>query len=998
MSLRKQILKDDVPSGSRRIAENPPEDEALDDRDHNDFVPSLQSSSSRPKRKREREIKSKPKEMSEEEMVDWALRLSEQEASAAASRRQQEEDAMMKALQESLVSQTQPVPLSQSRNLPPDAGASLGLGSRRKLVYSNGRTASAVDRGPSEDVRPPETALNRRAEGPGDEGNNRNKRRKRKEGSPLLEMPDSQAPPCSSDWISAPLDSPLSSDSTQIEDCRLQRSPVFPSTGYRAQVHVPRLSQNLLETYRTSGFVLCSQDTCTSTGKSRPEDLPRSRSPVFSETDQGEDEDTEPDPEYFTSPVFGRSTQHETSPSACRPRVSVCNSGFTCSSQESFTPSSVRSASCRPKSPVFPRSPGFPRSPAPPERSESPGFPEADGGQAEQSHEYCPSPGFGATGRGPASPLDSVSPSAPELPGSDSDGDSTITRDPARGLAQGGETDHNQDGSFKKQSDNGEEELNEMSKDSDGTELTSDMVLRWSDEDQDLTPVGSPSPVFPEERPVPQASLNQDWTASSPERNCRPSNCSTSTGRRQLSTTEREPRPISSQGAVGGASAPPGEPAGGPTVHYYWGVPFCPRGLDPDKYTQVILAQMEVYEKSLKQAQRGLLRKAEWGDAVLPQPEKSPSPESPAESPPQFVPRRRGLRLRGKTLCEAAESPPVEAKDDEEDQKEEEEERESKEEETNEEREEEGQDLDDCEVCPETQLSDDDRTQDLMMATDAGAESELPDVEMILQNDSPAEQELQPEEEMEVDAPVDSKTKGNVPVSSSNVRKEVEEDGEDPDLEEIGDRELKRSTSPELEPAGVPQSPQTEVDCPICQGSFPVTEIERHAAFCDGEVVDERRSQKNCSQVSLKSLRKRTRTADATEETNDSSNTCIRHEKCFICQKAVPLKDYSRHTEFCLQRQKSKTAAKGNLLSALDQTESRVSEAGSSGSKLQPGEIIDLRDDDDDDEEDEEGCVSTLLISNSPIRSFTPISEASDCLIDFKKPHRAKTPRQRRRR
>lgn len=36
---------------------------------------------------------------------------------------------------------------------------------------------------------------------------------------------------------------------------------------------------------------------------------------------------------------------------------------------------------------------------------------------------------------------------------------------------------------------------------------------------------------------------------------------------------------------------------------------------------QVILAQMEVYEKSLKQAQRRLLRKAEWGEAVVPQPE-----------------------------------------------------------------------------------------------------------------------------------------------------------------------------------------------------------------------------------------------------------------------------------------------------------------------------------------------------------------------------------------
>ncbi|TDH05246.1 hypothetical protein EPR50_G00141570 [Perca flavescens] len=970
--------------------------------------------------------------MTEEEMMDWALRLSEQEASASALRQQQEEEAMKKAIQESMVSPTQPCRPAQSQSLLTAAEASLRLCSRRKLSYSNGKTASAVDQGTSEDVCTPEKGLNRRAKGTRDESNNRNKKRKRKEGSPLLEMPDSQASPCSSECISVPLDSPLSSDSTQIEDCQLQKSPVFPSAGYRAEVHVPRLSQNLLETYRTSGFVLCSQDSCTSTRKSPPaqpksptfpkspkrsDNLTLSKSPVFSETDQGEDEETEQAPEYFISPVFGRNTQHETSPSACQPQVSVCNSGFTCSSQESLK-SSVRSASCRPKSPVFPRSPGLPRDPPPPERSatcESPVFSEADGGQTEQSRGYCTSPVFGMTGRGQKSRINELklsgSPSAVELIGSDSDGDSTVTRDSSQSLAQGSKTDQDQDASFKKpsESDDAEEELKEISKDwnSAATELTSDMVLHWSDEDEDVTPVGSPSPVFPEEGPVHQAGsqaapLNHG-TAASPEMNCRPSNSSTSTGRQQLSTTEREPRPISSQGA----SAPPGEPGGGPTVHYYWGVPFCPRGLDPDKYTQVILAQMEVYEKSLKQAQRCLLRKAEWGEAVLPQPEKSPSPESPAGSPQQFVLRRRGLRLRGKRLSEAADSPPAEAKDDEEDKKEEEE-RASKKEEKNEEREE-GQDTDDCEVCPETQLSDDDRTQDLMMVTDAGAESdckmspELPEVEMILQDDSPAEQELQPEEEMEVEVDVFRKAKGNIPVNSSNVRgqhvrKEVEEDGEHPDVEEIEDRGLKRSTSPELEPAGVPQSPKTKVDCPICQGSYPVMEIEMHAAYCDGEVavVDQRRQEKNCFQVSLKSLRKRTRRAEATaEETNGPSNTCINYEKCFICQKAVPLKDYSQHTEFCLQRQKSKTAAKGNLLSALEQTESRGPEAGPSGSKIQPGEVIDLRD--DEDEEDEEGGVSTLRISNSPIRSFTPISEASGCLIDFKKQHRAKTLRQRRR-
>ena len=57
--------------------------------------------------------------------------------------------------------------------------------------------------------------------------------------------------------------------------------------------------------------------------------------------------------------------------------------------------------------------------------------------------------------------------------------------------------------------------------------------------------------------------------------------------RPSTSTTEQEQRPISSQGAVSSTSAPPGQPAGGSTVHYYWGVPFCPRGLDPDSYTKV---------------------------------------------------------------------------------------------------------------------------------------------------------------------------------------------------------------------------------------------------------------------------------------------------------------------------------------------------------------------------------------------------------------------------
>ncbi|MBZ3880773.1 BRCA1-A complex subunit RAP80 [Sciurus carolinensis] len=58
----------------------------------------------------------------------------------------------------------------------------------------------------------------------------------------------------------------------------------------------------------------------------------------------------------------------------------------------------------------------------------------------------------------------------------------------------------------------------------------------------------------------------------------------------------------------------------GGTVHYFWGIPFCPAGVDPNQYTKVILCQLEVYQKSLKMAQRQLLKKKGFGEPVLPSP------------------------------------------------------------------------------------------------------------------------------------------------------------------------------------------------------------------------------------------------------------------------------------------------------------------------------------------------------------------------------------------
>uniref|UniRef100_A0A8C7WYA0 UBZ4-type domain-containing protein n=1 Tax=Oryzias sinensis TaxID=183150 RepID=A0A8C7WYA0_9TELE len=51
-----------------------------------------------------------------------------------------------------------------------------------------------------------------------------------------------------------------------------------------------------------------------------------------------------------------------------------------------------------------------------------------------------------------------------------------------------------------------------------------------------------------------------------------------------------------------------------------------------------------------------------------------------------------------------------------------------------------------------------------------------------------------------------------------------------------GGVEVKDPGDPSSEAAEVPGSPPTSVDCPICQLSFPASDIEMHAAFCNGGV------------------------------------------------------------------------------------------------------------------------------------------------------------------
>nr|XP_057943147.1 BRCA1-A complex subunit RAP80 [Doryrhamphus excisus] len=615
MPQRKQTnTNGDIPPESQLLAEDTQEDAAIDVESSTSLLVPV---STRDKQRKERKNKIKTKEMTEEEMMALALRLSAQEANVSALRVQQEEEAMMKAIKESMC--------SQSQSMLTEADSLLTCRSRHRRLHSNGVAESNVTA--SGDCCT--AGANLSQEMPCKGQNSRLKKQKRKEGpSPELTQTHqicSQASTSSSESQLAILDTAQSCDTTQIDNSQHPKSPVFPVS--TVSVTFTQLNQDLVETCRTTGFVLCSQldpELCI------PERDTSAchKSPLFSESDEGDDTEMQYH-EYLKSPVFGRETQQGGCPAdVLSPERQ--NSDLNFSSQESFSPS-TKLTSCPHKSLVFPRSP----------------TPSKHLASSKNSQSFSESPVLLET-----------------------DGEHILSTQ--RGAA---------------------EELSNVSKRTPEAELTSDMTLQWSEEDEEETLVISPSPIFPEER---RFRTSEAQAASQNHVAGDEATLGTNTSSCSLSTQE----PLSTQ----------------PTVHYYWGVPFCPRGLDADAYTQVILTQMEVYEKSLKEARRSLLRKAEWGDAIVPQAEKCPSPES---SQRHKVPRRRGLRMRDRKLSDSVPVEPEEEEAEEEEATvavEEEEEEEKKHHQQEEEQEKELEDdetdcgegdqlgTDDCVVCPGTEM------------------------------------------------------------------------------------------------------------------------------------------------------------------------------------------------------------------------------------------------------------------------------------------------------
>ncbi|XP_036920337.1 BRCA1-A complex subunit RAP80 isoform X3 [Sturnira hondurensis] len=240
---------------------------------------------------------------------------------------------------------------------------------------------------------------------------------------------------------------------------------------------------------------------------------------------------------------------------------------------------------------------------------------------------------------------------------------------------------------------------------------------------------------------------------------------------------------------------------------------------------------------------------------------------------------------------------------------------------------------------------------------------------------------------------------------------------------EVGNRE---DAEKEIPISTFPSS--TKVSCPLCDQGFPPTKIERHAMYCNGLVGQDTGLP---SGLEATARRKRISTptpvstwrkveAQSKSDSGSAAQTALdveKNEKCYLCKSLVPFKEYQCHVESCLQlargdqgdgpaesgrahlavegkqqqwprNPKEKGRSEGRLLSLLDQSEHKTEDAKI---KTKSSETVAFRVPSPGMEEagcsrDMQSCsLAQLDLTESPIKSFVSISEATDCLVDFKK-------------
>ncbi|XP_040611963.1 BRCA1-A complex subunit RAP80 isoform X3 [Mesocricetus auratus] len=203
-------------------------------------------------------------------------------------------------------------------------------------------------------------------------------------------------------------------------------------------------------------------------------------------------------------------------------------------------------------------------------------------------------------------------------------------------------------------------------------------------------------------------------------------------------------------------------------------------------------------------------------------------------------------------------------------------------------------------------------------------------------------------------------------------------------------------------------SSRAQVSCPLCGQDFLPTKIEQHAMYCNGLIEQET------------VLTRRQREAKNKRDGRTATQTALdinKKEKCYLCKSLVPLGEYQCHVEACLQlargdggegpegskrtrvcaavegkqqprlrKPEEKGQGQGRLLSLLEQSEHKTTgvEKKTKSSEARTFRIPSPEVEEASCSGEMQSSLSQLNFNESPIKSFVPVSEATNCLVDFK--------------
>ncbi|KAI6076878.1 BRCA1-A complex subunit RAP80 [Aix galericulata] len=387
------------------------------------------------------------------------------------------------------------------------------------------------------------------------------------------------------------------------------------------------------------------------------------------------------------------------------------------------------------------------------------------------------------------------------------------------------------------------------------------------------------------------------------------------------------------------------------TVHYYWGIPFCPKGVDPNQYTKVILCQLEVYQKSLKQAQRQLLHKKEFGNPVVPSSSSSsrnelgkgeqisrengvaddaedgdPDMQKECESITWLLPsKRREAESPGHNMEEEKNS----TSDDE----------------------------------PTTSYC---QASQVLSAEDARGDGEpmraAQSISVLTLLGSRRSPDIVTENSAEEEISVCPETQPSPLEAAEPEREELCSSSKDSPMQASEDENAGRALAEGSPPAA------DRVSCPLCDKGFPAAEIELHAMYCNGVVGEEPAEDSPVLTRRQREARSKAAGGDSGPAASDTDKC----EKCYLCKSLVPLLQYQRHVDSCLQaaRQAQGTRRlrsakvvgrhKRGLLSMLELSESKSAGAdagtplaGLGGRRSPP--VLPARAEEEEEENEEAG-------------------------------------------